>query len=287
MNSAPVPFPRIAILGTGLIGGSFGLASRVLGARATGWDRPEVLAQARTAGAIDEAAGDIARAIQDADLIVMALPIAAAVDALHTVATHARADALVTDTCSTKAVIGEAAAKCFTKGARFLGGHPMAGREAGGIANASADLFRGAKWALIAQESDADARIAQFADMVRGMGATPVWLDAQTHDWAAAIVSHVPQLAAVALAGVVCDETDETGLPLDLAGPGLRDALRLAGSPYEMWRDICHTNDDNIRRTLDRVITALDHLRNNLKTRQLESEFAAANEVYKTLTGMK
>ena len=119
--------------------------------------------------------------------------------------------------------------------------------------------------------------------LVRALGARPVWIDADTHDWAVGIVSHLPQLAAVALAGVVSDETDETGLPLSLAGSGLRDALRLAGSPYGVWRDVCLTNRDNLVRSLDRYIQALEHLRSTLASRDLEPQFAAANQVYKSL----
>jgi len=282
-----LPFPRIAILGTGLIGGSFALAVRKLGAHVTGYDRADVLAQARETGALDAGAADVASAVAGADLIVVALPIGASLDVFPTVAKHAREDALVTDVCSSKVRVCEIAASAFRKTARFLGGHPMAGRENGGIANANANLFQGAKYALMASEADTDVRVAKFAALVRSLGATPVWLDAETHDWAAAIVSHLPQLVAVALASVAQDETDETGLPLALAGSGLRDTLRLAGSPYDVWRDICHSNADNLQRALDRLMAALDHLRNNLKSRELEKEFQTANDVYKSLQRMK
>jgi prephenate dehydrogenase len=277
----------MAVLGTGLIGGSLALAARAMGARVTGWDRPEVLDQARRVGAIDQGAADIASAVGEADVVIIALPIGAALDTMAAVAAHAPETALVTDTCSTKAVVCQAAARHFHRGARFLGGHPLAGRELGGIAHADATLCRGARYALIASELDDDVRVRNFAEFVRHLGAQPVWMDAQTHDWAAAVASHLPQLAAVALAGVLHDETDESGLPLALAGPGVGDALRLAGSPYDVWRDICHTNARNIRHSLDRLITALDHLRNHLSSRELQKEFAAANEIYKTLRGMK
>jgi prephenate dehydrogenase len=118
-------------------------------------------------------------------------------------------------------------------------------------------------------------------------GAVPIWLDAETHDWAVAIVSHLPQLVSVALAGVVREETDETGLPVALAGRGLRDLLRLAGSPYPMWRDIALTNTDNMARALDRLAQAIEHLRTRLRSRELEDEFAAANELYKMLRDLQ
>lgn len=280
-------FSRVAVLGTGLVGGSLALAARGLGAHVVGWDKPDVLARACELRAIDHAVADVASAVRDADLVVIALPIHAAIDALATVARHAPEGALVTDTCSTKTTVCAAAARHFQKGARFLGGHPMAGKEAGGIAHADIQLFRGAAYALIAEEGDEDARVARFAVFVRTLGARPVWMDAATHDWAAGIASHLPQLAALALASVLKDETDESGLPLALAGPGLRDSLRLAGSSYDLWRDVCHSNAENLGHALDRLITALDHLRDNLRTRELQTEFEAANEIYKTLQGMK
>jgi len=115
------------------------------------------------------------------------------------------------------------------------------------------------------------------------LGARPIWSDPETHDWAVGIVSHLPQLLSVALARVVQDETDETGLPLTLSGPGLQDMLRLAGSPYEIWRDILLTNTDNVSRALDRLAQAVDYLRTHLASRDLQQEFAAANELYRQL----
>lgn len=282
-------FQRIAVLGTGLIGGSFALAvRRYLGdIPMVGWDKPHVLQQARERGAITTAARDFASALDGADLVYLALPVSLTLEILPAIARHAGPDALVTDACSTKAAICRAAAAHFGRGARFLGGHPMAGREVSGIEHADAELFRGSKYALVARVDDPDAHVQNFAVLLRRIAAEPVWLDAETHDWAAAVISHLAQLVSVALAGVVRDETDETGLPLALAGRALQDALRLAGSPYEIWRDICLTNTENIARSLDRLIQALDHLRTRLTSRELQDEFAAANEVYKILRGLQ
>jgi len=108
-------------------------------------------------------------------------------------------------------------------------------------------------------------------------------MDAETHDWAAAIISHLPQMAAIALAEVIASETDESGLPVSLAGSGARDVLRLAGSPYAMWRDIAVTNSDNLSRALDRLSQAIDQIRTHLTSRDLENSFAEANRVYKSL----
>ena len=296
-------FRRVAVLGTGLIGGSFGLALRRLlpTARIVGWDKEEVLRQAEARGAIHEGCADLRRAVADADLIYVALPIGVTLALLSEIARQAGPRALVTDACSTKAVVCRTAAGHFRDGAVFLGGHPIAGKETRGIAQADAELFRGTKYVLIGESrepsapgSDAsepramrDARVAGFVALVEALGAHPVWLDAETHDWAVAIISHLPQMVAVALANVVHEETDETGLPVTLAGSGLRDALRVAGSPYALWRDIALTNRENIGRALDRVAMAIEDLRVRLASRELEEQFDAANELYKLLRELK
>ena len=284
MTSA-IPFRRVAIVGTGLVGGSFGLALRQQfpSLAITGFDRAEVLERALARGAVHETAATLAGAVRGADLVYIALPVGATIEALGEIAADVGAKALVTDACSTKDVICRAAKEKFTSRARFLGGHPMAGKEQPGIDRADADLFRGAPYALIGREDDADERVRGFAEVVRAIGAQPVWCDAETHDWAVGIVSHLPQLLSVALARVVQDETDETGLPLTLAGPGLKDLLRIAGSPYGLWRDIVLTNKDNISHALDRLAQAIDHLRTHLASKELEQEFQAANELYAAL----
>ena len=281
-------YRRVAIVGTGLIGGSFGLAVRheFPAATVAGFDRPDVLERAKARGAITETAVDIAAAVRGAELVYIALPVGATIDALPKIAAAADANALVTDSGSTKALICREAQKHF-RGGRFLGGHPMAGKEISGVEHADGDLFRGSRYALIGSGHDSDERAERFAALLERFGTEPVWCDAETHDWAVGIVSHLPQMASVALARVVADETDETGLPISLAGPGLADALRLAGSPYEIWRDTCLTNRENIARALDRLAQAIDHLRTHLAGKELEQEFNAANEIYGTLRRTK
>src|SRR3984893_3450657 len=290
------PFRRVAILGTGLIGGSFALALRKYAPDAVviGWDKAHVVRQAFDRGAIHEGFGDLSLAVAGADLIYVALPVGHTIELLPEVARLASPQALITDASSTKRSVCATAAECFpANGACFLGGHPMAGKEISGIAAADAELFRGSKYALIRSsgaESSGESqgpRVTEFVALVKKLGAEPVWLDAEAHDRAAAIVSHLPQLLAVALAGVVRDQTDETGLPVTLAGRGLRDALRLAGSPYSVWRDIILTNSDNLDGALGQLIQSLEQLRGDLRTRALEEEFAAAGELYKILRDLQ
>jgi prephenate dehydrogenase len=292
----PASFRRVAILGTGLIGGSFALALRkyIPEPEVVGWDKPQVLRHALERGAIREAIPDLSPAVAGADLIYVALPVGHTIELLPEIARLASPNALVTDASSTKRSVCAAAAESFREGgAHFLGGHPMAGKEISGIAAADANLFRGSKYALIrasAKEiavNERESRVAAFIALIEKLGAEPVWLEAEAHDRAAAVVSHLPQLLSVALAGVVRSQTDETGLPVTLAGRGLRDALRLAGSPYSVWRDIILTNSDNLERVLDQMIQALEQVRSDLRTRALEEEFSAAGELYKILRDMQ
>jgi prephenate dehydrogenase len=314
---SPHLIQRVTILGTGLIGGSFALALKKYATdlQITGWDRKETTQAAQTAGAIDHAHhGDLSDAIRAADLVYIALPIGVTLDLLPEIAKHAAPQALITDACSTKVRIVTAAAELFpaSSGQLFLGGHPMAGREVSGIANADADLFHGQTYALITAAGPAhvgaglqtglltgtteaesslaqpnrDPRITAFTKLLEKIGARPLWLGAQQHDYAVGLSSHLPQLTAVALASFLYDRLDENGLPITLAGPGLRDSLRLAGSPYATWRDIILTNREILSAELDLFARRLDDLRDRLNSRELESDFDAANELYKLLRGL-
>ena len=291
MSSAHL-ISRVTILGTGLIGGSFGLALRKYTTNicVSGWDRTEIVSEAHALGAIDAPFyGNLAPALQNTDLIYIALPIAATLDLLPEIVRHAPAHALVTDACSTKVRITEAAEEAFplAKGPLFLGGHPMAGKELSGIAQADADLFRGNTYALIgASQAQDDPRVSAFVKILEKIGARPLWLGAPQHDYAVGLASHLPQLAAVALAGFLYDRLDENGLPITLAGPGLRDSLRLAGSSYTTWRDIVLTNQEVLSAALDLFARRLDDLRERLASRDLEADFDAANELYKLLRSL-
>jgi prephenate dehydrogenase len=283
---------RVTILGTGLIGGSFALALRkfTTDIHIAGWDRAEVSQDARSRGALDEACrGELAPALEHADLVYIALPISVTLDLLPEIARHAAPRALITDACSTKLRIAQAAAELFhtEAGPLYLGGHPMAGRELSGIANADADLFRNATYALVGAPNETrDPRVIAFTKIVEKIGARPLWLGAQQHDYAVGLASHLPQLAAIALGSFLYDRLDENGLPITLAGPGLRDSLRLAGSPYSTWRDIILTNREVLSAALDLFARRLDDLRDRLGSRELEADFDAANELYKLLRSL-
>ncbi|GAC1662431.1 MAG: prephenate dehydrogenase [Candidatus Acidiferrum sp.] len=295
---------RVTVLGSGLIGGSFALALRKFATdiHLSGWDRTDVVREAQARQAFDEMfSGDLTEPLRNADLVYIALPISATLDLLPEIARQVAKiapRALVTDACSTKLRIVQSAAELFTSvdGPLFLGGHPMAGKEVAGIAHADADLFRDTTYAVIGDSSSEgvaalpsaprDPRIAAFLKLIEKIGARPLWIGAQQHDYAVGMASHLPQLAAVGLASFLFDHLDENGLPITLAGPGLRDSLRLAGSPYSTWRDIVLTNREVLSAALDLFARRLDDLRERLGSRQLEADFDAANELYKLLRSL-
>jgi len=283
---------RVAILGTGLIGGSFARALRKYASdiHIVGWDRAEVVLEARKAGVLDGGFFEsLEPAVRHADLVYIALPVGATLDLLPQLAEKVPPHALVTDSGSTKQRLCQVASELFVEeiGPIFLGGHPMTGREHSGFAHSHADLFQHATYALVGEAEEArDPRVTAFVNLLEKIGARPLWLGAQQHDYAVGLASHLPQLVAVALGSFLYDRLDENGLPITLAGPGLRDTLRLAGSPYATWRDIVLTNREVLSAALDLFARRLDDLRERLGSRELEADFEAANELYKLLRSL-
>lgn len=277
-------FERVTIIGTGLIGGSWGLAIRRAGFRGTrvGCDRPETLEKALSSGAIDAAEPDPLRAVSGSQLVILAAPVGEILRLLAPLSRAVSGTALVTDTGSTKAVICEEAARHFKGGCLFLGGHPMAGKEKSGIESASARLFENAAYVLVppSSEREADPRAAAFGELISAVGAHVVTMTARSHDRAMAYLSHLPQLASTALASVIEERED---LPLDIAASGLRDVTRLAGSPYDVWRDICATNLENVGAALDLTIAKLQFIRTHLAQNALEIDFRRAQNLHARL----
>jgi prephenate dehydrogenase len=269
---------QITIIGTGLIGGSFALALRKAGfaGRIIGCDRPLVLAEAKRLSVIDIGIMELRQAVQGSDVILLATPVGAIIDVLEESPVFPP-DALITDVGSTKAAIVDRARSVFGDAARqrFLPGHPMAGKEYSGVANATADLFEGAVWLFTpmpGQDIEAGAA-ADFIAWVRRVGPRVLTIDAARHDRICAWVSHVPQMLSTALAASLYDEFDGDADAKAIGGRALREMTRIAASPYSMWRDIALTNTGNIEQALMRLEQRIAHIRENLRSRQLEEEF--------------
>ena len=276
------PFQRICLVGAGLVGGSWGLALKRRGyaGEIVGCDRPAVLDRALVLGAIDESAPDLAAGLKGADLVILAAPVGAILEALPRVGAAAEPAALVTDTGSTKREILERAREVFAEWPLFLGGHPLAGKENSGIEHAGAELFEATRYVLtpLAPDHLEDERVVAFTSLLKAVGAAPLVIDAETHDRALAFLSHLPQLLSTALAAVASEEGRRSALPLELAAAGFRDMTRLAGSPYSVWRDVCATNADNLAPALEALIAKLEEMKAQLEARGLEADFEEARK---------
>ena len=258
----PPVFDKVAIVGLGLIGGSIALAARQLWPRSLviGVDNKDVLERAMVHHAIDVAADDLV-VMAEAELIVLAAPVRQNIELLAQLDEHVVGPAIVTDVGSTKREISERARTLPSK-LTFIGGHPLGGAPQGGIDYARADLFKGRPWLFTPSDDAAGVALERLESFVRALGAEPHVMSPQEHDRLLAYLSHVPQLVASALMHVVGGAAGAGGL--SLSGRGLADTTRLASSPATIWRDICSTNDDEIRTALDTLIAELEALRGGL-----------------------
>ena len=270
----------VAIVGTGLIGASFGLALRQAGfiGPILGVSSERALADAVAVGAIDRGV-TLAEAAGQAELVFLSQSIGRILDTLRHLDPLLRPGALVTDAGSTKNEIVDHARQFIRRG-QFLGGHPMAGKELRGAAAAEAGLFQGCTWVLTPDEpAELETPAARaFLDWLDRIGARLVALDCDEHDRVVAFTSHLAQLASTALASSVGENLSEER-HLRVAGPGLRGMTRLALSSYDLWRDILATNTEHIDRALSRYVQKMEYIRDNLRTRQLQNEFARAADL--------
>jgi prephenate dehydrogenase len=269
---------QVAILGLGLMGASLGMALLATGRGVVGYDAaPGVAERARERGAIEVAAGTVAEAVAGAQLIVLAAPVLAMRDLLGSIAPHLAPQALVTDLGSTKAQVVAWALELLPDPARFLGGHPMTGRERSGVEAAEAGLYQSCVWCLTPTAATAPQTVDRLVALIGELGARPLVLDAERHDAAVALVSHLPLVAACAL---VLTATDSPDWPLagTLAAGGFRDSTRVASGDPRMARDICLTNAGPLLAALDAYIETVRGLRERIAARDhsIEEAFAAA-----------
>jgi prephenate dehydrogenase len=282
-----MPLRQITIIGTGLIGGSFALALKKRGfkGRIIGCDRAPVIQQAKKKGAIDAGLDDPLEAIQGSQIVLLATPVGAILDLIGRVGPALSGETLLTDVGSTKVEVLTHARKDFGKDLRrrFLGGHPMAGKEESGVEFADPDLFQGTTWFLTPAERQkiSDGLSKEFVRWIKKIGARVTPIDAETHDQLCAWISHVPQMISMALAAELVDQFSKNGSLLESGGRALREMTRISASPYSMWRDIALTNKKNIREALLKLEQRLVQIRENLDNRELEAEFERAHRLQK------
>jgi prephenate dehydrogenase len=263
-------------VGVGLIGGSVGLAARRAGWDVIGVDSPEVLQEAASLGAVDRPS--TLKEVRGADLVVLAAPIS---KITGLVAQLPPSDALVTDVASTKtAIVGEAERHNL----RFVGGHPMTGSQLSGVANARADLFKGARYFLTPTEETRPDAYREVAGFVRSLGSVPTAVDPERHDLLMAALSHLPHLMAAALLRVASDISPEA---LSFAGPSFRDLTRVGASNPSLWSDILAENAPALGEALAAFAGAMAQLGSEISNREsMERRFREAREAYDALGGI-
>ena len=270
---------KLAVIGVGLIGGSFALAlkqskavSHVVGVGRN----PANLELALERGIIDSIAPDPAAAARGADLILIATPVA---QFPAVFASLADAKALMTDGGSTKRDVIAAARKALGKKiSQFVPAHPIAGAEKSGAAAAAADLFRGRRVVITPLAENSKQDISKVEDAWKSCGAKVSRMDAEEHDAVLAAVSHLPHLLAFALVHEVA-RRDNSAQLFSFAAGGFRDFTRIASSHPEMWRDICVANRDRLLQEVSRFSTKLQEVKGLLeKPAELEKLFAEARD---------
>src|SRR5437868_4682992 len=282
-----MPIRQVTIIGTGLIGGSLGLALKAHGfrGRIIGCDRAAVLERAQRKGAIDEGEINPVDAVRGSQVVVLATPVGAILHLIDLLGPALPARTLLTDVGSTKTQVVARARKALGRNANrhFLAGHPMAGKEQAGVEFADPKLFVGAAWLvtpLPGQNGD-ESTSGEFLQWVEKIGAKIATLDPQKHDRFCAWISHLPQMLSTALAAALVDEFGEGAPLLPAGGRALKEMTRISASPYSMWRDIALTNKKNIQEALLKLEQRLAHIRENLDTRQLAEEFEKAHQLKK------
>ncbi|MBV9502544.1 MAG: prephenate dehydrogenase/arogenate dehydrogenase family protein [Acidobacteriaceae bacterium] len=264
----------VAIVGVGLIGGSFGLALRKAGftGELIGISSEAALSAGIKAGAIDRS-GTLEEAARSAHLIYLSQPVDRILSTIPVLAKVARRDCLITDAGSTKARIVAASMAAHLE--PFLGGHPLAGKEQRGAQSADPDLFRHRPYVLTPTTTETD-RTREFRFWLEKIGAKVIDMSPTEHDETVAFTSHLPQLLSSALAATLA--RNENGNVDQVFGQGLLDMTRLALSPPELWKSILSTNSAAVHRALDAFLITLNDLRRSIGAPELAGGFIMANE---------
>jgi prephenate dehydrogenase len=246
---------KVAVLGVGLIGGSIGLAARQrMGADVIGYDPdPATAAAALEGGAVDRVAAGPAEACGSAEVVFCAAPVGDLVELAGAALVASGPETVVTDAGSTKLEIVSA----LGDDERFVGGHPLAGAETAGVANAREELFEGARWYLTPTAVSSGVLYDRLQRTIAGFGARPHAIEAAAHDRLMATASHLPHVIANAVADEAAAELRRDSERLADVGPSLRDATRVAGANPEIWGDIFASNRKSLADAVDSVIARL------------------------------
>lgn len=282
-------FNNVTIIGVGLIGGSLAKAlkaGRLAGAiTGTGRSR-ESLEQALKLGVIDRIDESHTHAVSDADLVVLASPVGTFEQVVREIGPRMKSGAILTDVGSVKGDLVRVIEKILPSGISYVPGHPIAGKEKFGVAEASESLFCGAKCILTpTQKTDARA-LEMVKSLWTAAGAQVLLMDADIHDRVFAAVSHVPHVAAYAMVNTVAELNTGSENYIDFSGAGFRDFTRIAASSPGIWKDICLMNRRNIIEIIERYEVSLGKLKRAINAGDgalLEKLFRDASDARKRL----
>lgn len=251
---------RVTIIGVGLIGGSIGLALRAAklpDLEVIGFDTDrDAIGEARKRGAVDRGAPNLAEAVKDAKMVIIATPPLAVRGVMQEISEHLRPGVVVTDTASTKGEIRRWAREFLPEHAAYVGGHPMAGKETPGVAQAEATLFKDATYCVVPSAQAHEGAIKSVLGLISILEAEPLFIDAEEHDQYAAAISHMPLVVSAALFSLARNSPAWNDIA-PLAAGGFRDVSRLASGDARMSHDICATNAEGVAHWIDRMIEEL------------------------------
>ena len=237
---------NLAIIGVGLIGGSFGLALKSrLGddVHITGLCRTQASMDAAVArGAVDEASADIEKVVKDADVIYLSTPVLQIVPMVKKLLPFVKDGAVLTDAGSTKSYLWDTIRPLLPSQVYYVSGHPMTGKEKSGVEAADKDLFLHKCYVILAETTAPKDVYDKVVDLIRLTGANLTTLSTEKHDRCASLISHVPHITAAALVTLLEENPEDDEDSLKLAGGGFKDTTRIASSNADMWADICMTN---------------------------------------------
>lgn len=269
----PLHFKKVAIIGVGLIGGSLamvlkrdGLASEIVG---LGRGLPNLEA-AKRLGIVDSFTRDISEGVEDADLVVVAVPVLKIADAVRQAAAHLKRGCIVTDVGSVKGDVIKEVEPLIPEGVHFVPGHPIAGTENSGAEAAFLELYTGRKCILTPTPRTDAAALDKVKRVWEATGAKVVVMDAALHDMILAAVSHLPHMIAYTLVNTVGDMEDRGVDALSYSAGGFKDFTRIASSSPEMWSDICAMNREQILNTIDGFKKRLEGLRALIERQDLD-----------------
>ena len=274
-------FKKTAVVGIGLIGGSLVEAFKKyrISNHIIGISRSDAYIKALKIGVINEGypIDELQTGIKDADLIILAVPIRKICALIAEIMPKAKPGSIITDVGSTKHVIMEVAHTFMRKGVYFIGGHPMAGSEKAGFDYRSPDLFLNRPYAIVPDKKTPQEVAESLLVMVQTIGAIPITIDAITHDRIVAGISHLPQVAVIALMNAIGRENDSDNRYFQLSGPAFYEITRIAESKYDMWEDILISNRRNISNILNGFIEELKQFKKSLDKPIIREDFDKAN----------